>query len=46
MKLSLAVLSLAATATAFTSVAPARSVARSVVSGDVMAPVSIRAAGT
>jgi hypothetical protein len=45
MKFSLAILSLAATASAFTVQSPARSVAR--VSGSsVLAPVPVRAAGT
>lgn len=47
MKLSLAILSLAATATAFTTVPAARSVARGAVGqSDVFAPVSIRASET
>ncbi|KAL7542220.1 hypothetical protein ACHAXR_011777 [Thalassiosira sp. AJA248-18] len=45
MKLSLAVLSIAATATAFTTISTpaARTVSRTVASNDVFAPVSIRA---
>jgi len=48
MKLSLAVLSIAATATAFTTISTpaARTVSRSVVADEVFAPVSIRASGT
>jgi sulfate adenylyltransferase len=45
MKLSLAILSLAATASAFTPSAPARSVAH-VGGSSVLAPVPVRAAGT
>ena len=45
MKLSIAILSLAATASAFTPSAPARSVAR-VGGSSVLAPVPVRAAGT
>jgi hypothetical protein len=47
MKFTLAVLSIAATATAFTAVnTPARSVARVGASNGVFAPVPVRAAGT
>lgn len=47
MKLSLAILSLAATASAFTSIStPARSVSRTVASSDVFAPVSVRSSGS
>jgi hypothetical protein len=45
MKLSFAILSLAATASAFTPSAPARSVSR-VGGSSVLAPVPVRAAGT
>jgi len=47
MKLSLAILSIAATASAFTSInTPARTVSRSVATSDVFAPVSVRASGS
>eukprot|EP00580_Thalassiosira_gravida_P000544 CAMPEP_0201609118 /NCGR_PEP_ID=MMETSP0492-20130828/11669_1 /ASSEMBLY_ACC=CAM_ASM_000837 /TAXON_ID=420259 /ORGANISM="Thalassiosira gravida, Strain GMp14c1" /LENGTH=432 /DNA_ID=CAMNT_0048074361 /DNA_START=18 /DNA_END=1316 /DNA_ORIENTATION=+ len=47
MKLSLAILSIAATASAFTSInTPARTVSRSVATSDVFAPMSVRASGS